>query len=95
MILCLLFSITGHLLESELEADLEERKKRNTTGNRLAHKPTKRDVKWSEAELIKTYEKHRLNSMPGEITKPNYMRINTIGLEADQAAELIKKEFNL
>ncbi|KQY83271.1 shikimate kinase [Paenibacillus sp. Root52] len=79
----------------ELEADLEERKKRNTTENRLAHKPTKRDVKWSEAELIKTYEKHRLNSMPGEIIKPNYMRMNTIGLEADQAAELIKKEFDL
>ncbi|MFC7681736.1 shikimate kinase [Paenibacillus sp. GCM10028914] len=79
----------------ELEADIEERKKRNITENRLIHKPTKRDVKWSEEELIKTYQKHRLNSLPEEITKQNYMRINNMGLEADQVAELIKERFEL
>ncbi|MEK4431729.1 AAA family ATPase [Paenibacillus sp. FSL M7-0802] len=77
----------------ELEADLEERKKRNTTENRLIHKPTKRNVEWSEAELIETHEKHRLNSLPGEITKQNYIRINNSGLEANQVAEMIKERF--
>ncbi|MNN91995.1 hypothetical protein D3C81_2101990 [compost metagenome] len=52
-------------------------------------------MKWSEEELVKTYEKHRLNSLPEEITKQNYLRINNIGLEAEQVAEMIKERFEL
>ncbi|MEJ8302719.1 AAA family ATPase [Saccharibacillus sacchari] len=79
----------------ELEADLEERKKRNVTENRLSHKPTKRDVARSEQEMVRTYENHRLNSRPGEIDKPNYLRINNVGLDAEQVAAKIKKKFGL
>ncbi|NGZ76932.1 P-loop NTPase family protein [Saccharibacillus alkalitolerans] len=79
----------------ELEADIEERKKRNVTENRLLHKPSKRDVKWSEGELVATYEKHRLNSRPGEIQKPNYIRINNENMEPEQVADLIRERFGL
>lgn len=37
----------------ELEADIDERLERNKTPNRLEHKPTKRNIAWSE----KLYEK--------------------------------------
>ncbi|MHA6251887.1 AAA family ATPase [Oceanobacillus sp. CAU 1775] len=78
----------------ELEADLEERVIRNSTPNRLEHKPTKRNVAWSEAEMKETMKNHRLNSNPGEITRENYLRINNKNLSAAEVAKQIKKEFN-
>jgi len=48
----------------ELEADLEERVKRNETENRLLNKPTKRNVEWSKKNLLKDVERYRLNSLP-------------------------------
>ncbi|WP_020615515.1 AAA family ATPase [Paenibacillus daejeonensis] len=85
----------GTVYYVELEADLEERKRRNRTENRLLHKPSKRDLKWSEDELVTTYEKHRLNSLPGEITKDHYIRISNRDLSAEKVAELIKERFEL
>nr|WP_272915094.1 AAA family ATPase [Saccharibacillus sp. WB 17] len=79
----------------ELEADLEERKKRNKTENRLLHKPSKRDVAWSEGELVKTYEQYRLNSLPGEISRSNYIKIDNFGREADEVAQMIRERFDL
>lgn len=46
-------------------------------------------------DLIKTMEKHRLNSNEGEITRENYLRINNTNLSADEVARLIKDTFNL
>lgn len=46
----------------ELESTIEERLKRNTTAFRLDRKPTKRNIENSKKDLIKTMEKHRLNS---------------------------------
>ncbi|MEF2247203.1 AAA family ATPase [Paenibacillus sp. IITD108] len=77
----------------ELEADFEERIKRNKTENRLSNKPTKRDIERSERDLKTTYENHRLNSNPGEITSNNYMRINNTDLEPDIVAAKIKEYF--
>lgn len=85
----------GSVYLVELEADLETRLERNKTENRLFHKPTKRDVERSERDLIKSHEKHRLNSYPGEITKPNYLRINNAGLTPDRVANMIKSHFYL
>ena len=64
----------GEFYIVELEADLEERLKRNKTENRLKNKPTNRDVEFSEEELLKSMDKHRLNSYPGEIKDKNYRR---------------------
>lgn len=77
----------------ELEADLEERLKRNVTPNRLEHKPFKRNLEWSENDVRTTAEKHRLNSFEGEITYPNYLKINTMNLSAEETAKQIKEAF--
>ena len=81
----------------ELETTLEERLKRNKTANRLEHKVSKRDLEWSENELLKSLEKHRLNSVEGEGEKifKNYMKINNTNISAEEVAKMIKEKFNL
>ncbi|CAM3762207.1 AAA family ATPase [Cohnella lubricantis] len=79
----------------ELEADIDERLQRNKTPFRLDQKPTKRNVEQSEKDLLKTMERHRLNSTPGEISRENYLRINNTNLSAEEVARLIRDEFML
>jgi hypothetical protein len=79
----------------ELESDLEDRLKRNTTPHRLEHKPTKRDIVWSENDLRTSMDKYRMNSLEGEIKKENYLRINNKDLKPDGVAKQIKDYFNL
>jgi hypothetical protein len=79
----------------ELEAELEERVERNKTPHRLEHKPTKRDIARSEQDLKQTMEKHRLNSLEGEIHRENYLRINNTALSAAGVAAIIKNRFQL
>ncbi|WP_404349434.1 AAA family ATPase [Sutcliffiella horikoshii] len=78
----------------ELEADLDERLERNKTPNRLEHKPKKRDLEWSENDLLKTLDKHRLNSLDGEITFENYIKINNTDMSAAEVARVIKDQFD-
>ncbi|WP_409274560.1 AAA family ATPase [Neobacillus sp. SCS-31] len=93
---CSLFESRGATVYIvELEADLEERLHRNKTPLRLEQKPSKRNVDWSEANLLESLEKYRLNSKDGEITKENYLRLNNTNMSALEAASLIKKRFNL
>lgn len=79
----------------ELEAEIEERLERNKSPHRLEHKPTKRNVEWSENELKESMEKYRLGSHPDEIKRENYMRINNTKLSATEVAKLISDRFGL
>ncbi|MEH7118941.1 AAA family ATPase [Neobacillus vireti] len=79
----------------ELEADLDKRIERNRSPHRLEHKPTKRNVEWSEDELRKSMEKYRLNSFEGEIKNEDYFRINNTHLSAEEVARMIKDRFQL
>ncbi|HIE6632867.1 TPA: AAA family ATPase [Bacillus luti] len=79
----------------ELEADLEERLKRNKSPHRLEHKPKKRDIEWSEKNLKETLEKHRLNSLHGEIKSEEYIKINNTHVTAREVAKMIKEKFKL
>lgn len=81
----------------ELEASLEERLKRNKTSNRLEHKASKRDLEWSENDLIKSMAKHKLNSDSGEGEKifGNFIKINNENLSAEEVAKIIKEKFDL
>lgn len=81
----------------ELEATLEERLKRNKTSNRLEHKASKRDIAWSEKNLLDSLTKHKLNSDLGDGEKifKNYLRINNTNLPAYDTAQLIKEYFKL
>lgn len=77
----------------ELEAQLDERIARNRSEHRLTEKPTKRNVEWSENELIKSMDKYRLNSLPGEIDWPNYLRIDNTRVSPEAAARMIAERF--
>jgi hypothetical protein len=79
----------------ELEADLEERLERNKSSNRLEHKPSKRDIEWSEGDLKKSMEDYRLNSLEGEMKYSNYIKINNTNLSAEGVAKIIKEKFHL
>lgn len=79
----------------ELEAELEERLERNKSSNRLEHKPSKRNIEWSEVDLKKSMKKYRLNSLEGEINYSNYIKINNTNLSADEVAKIIKDKFIL
>lgn len=79
----------------ELCADYDLRIERNKTENRLLHKPTKRDVVKSEALFRRLEEKYRLNSLPGEINKEHYLRIDNSALSPEEAAARIREAFAL
>lgn len=79
----------------ELEADVGERLERNKSSNRLEHKPSKRNIEWSEQDLKSSLEKYRLNSLEGELKYPNYLKINNTNLSAEEVALSIKETFQL
>lgn len=79
----------------ELEADLDERLRRNVTSNRLENKSTKRDIKRSENWLRDAEIKHRNNSYDGEIKEKNYLKINNTNISAKEVAKMIKEKFEL
>lgn len=73
----------------ELTADQTVRLDRNRTENRLHHKPTKRDVEWSDTHLIESEQKYRFTSNEGEIAAANYLRIDNTDLPAEDVAKQI------
>ena len=79
----------------ELEADQEERLKRNKSPHRLKHKPSKINFKASEHELIETDKNFVLNSKTNEFHRKNYFKINNTKLNAKETARMIKEKFNL
>ena len=79
----------------ELEADLETRLARNLTPHRLEEKKSKRDIKWSENELLSSMEKYRLNTNEGEKLFENQIKINNTDLEPDEVADIVIEKFNL
>ena len=85
----------GEVYYVELEADLDERLRRNETSNRLENKPTKRNVEQSKEFLLRAEKKHRCNSYPGEIQEKNYIRINNNNIPANEVAKMIKEKFDL
>lgn len=93
---CSLFETRGsEIFYVELEADFDVRIERNKTPNRLANKPTKRNIQRSESIFRQLESPHRLNSYAGEIQTKNYLRINNTNLSAADAAEVIKNTFSL
>lgn len=79
----------------ELEAELSTRLHRNKLPDRLAEKPTKRDLERSEAMLLEHEQNHRFNSSPGELDHlTNYMKLNTTNLTSEEAAKRIIDYFN-
>ncbi|WP_409369630.1 AAA family ATPase [Lysinibacillus sp. 38-6] len=85
----------GTVYYVELESDLEERLQRNTSTNRLEHKSSKRNIEWSEKDLLQSMDKYRLNSFEGEISFANYIKINNTNIRAEEVAKIVKETFQL
>ena len=79
----------------ELESTLEKRLERNKTENRLQHKASKRDIEWSEKDLLNSLKKYRFNSNENEIKEENYIRIDNTNLSAKDVEKEIKIKFKL
>ncbi len=79
----------------ELVAPLDVRIERNKTENRLKHKPSKRNLKFSERLLVWDDKLYRTVSLPNELPFENYLRIDNSDLSADDCAKLIQTRFNL
>ena len=80
---------------AELVAPQEIRLQRNTTENRLLHKPSKRDLETSRQRLLFDDETARCASHDGEITFENYIKIDNSELAPDVVARMIKNRFQL
>lgn len=85
----------GHFYFVELSADLETRLERNETPHRMERKPSKRDVAWSRANLLRDAERYRLNSLEGEIWFEHHLKIDNTHLTADEAADMVIRVFGL
>ncbi|REE67960.1 AAA domain-containing protein [Paenibacillus taihuensis] len=85
----------GEVYWVELEAELDTRIERNRGENRLANKPSKRDVEQSEARMLTAVQQHRLNSNDGELVHERYLKINNTFLTPEEVAGQIKAHFQL
>ena len=79
----------------ELVASREVRLERNVTENRLQNKASKRDIEMSNQRLIDADSKYRLESLDGEISFDNYIKIDNSNLSPDEVAKIIQEKFNL
>jgi len=81
----------------ELEANQEERLRRNETEFRLREKPSKRDIERSDRNLWDIDQKYRLNST-GDFFYPEperYLKIDNTRLAPDEVARRIVAAFAL
>ncbi len=88
-------AIGGKVIYVELCADQKVRLERNKTPNRLANKPSKRNLERSETMFKTLEDKYRLNSKEGEIQKAYYLKIDNTALEPQEAANIIVDYFSL
>ena len=79
----------------DLFADFDGRIERNKTENRLLHKPSKRNIEWSERLFRNTEEKYRLNTREDEYPYENYFKLDNTNLSAQDAARIIMDHFEL
>ena len=79
----------------ELQADLEIRLTRNKHDHRLKHKPSKRDLEWSEKSLLYFESELRMVSKENEFEDKPIFKINNTNLEPEQVARMIKEKFDL
>lgn len=79
----------------ELEADFEERLRRNESEFRLAEKPSKRNIETSRANLIHHEENYQLNTDGDFFYEENHLKINNTNLSPEETARKIVEKFVL
>lgn len=82
--------VGGESFYIELEASQKERLNRNRGEDRLLEKPSKRDLEWSDNNLITCDEKYKLNLREEDtFYYENYLKINNENLSATETAKQI------
>ena len=61
----------------------------------MERKASKKNVEWSRANLLRDAERHRLNSLPGEVWFEHHLKIDNTDLEPDEVADMIISAFHL
>lgn len=79
----------------ELDCKQSERLKRNRTENRLAHKPSKRNLEFSDNLLRNEDNTYRMNSLEGEYPEMNIFKIENTKKSAKEVANIIVNHFKL
>ncbi len=86
----------GHVAVVELVAGLDTRLVRNRTEHRLAEKKSKRDVDWSDANVLELEAEYRMSSTPGLdapgerlLARWPHLVLDNTDLPADETAERI------
>ncbi|MBR6186797.1 MAG: shikimate kinase [Clostridia bacterium] len=89
-----LFDPTGEdVYWVELVADQRVRLARNRTENRLKNKASKRDLDFSENTILHEDERYRLESLEGEMTMENYLKIDNTNLTPQETVKIIRERF--
>lgn len=92
--ICEIFRKKGaEIFYVELEADLDERLRRNETDFRLAEKPSKRDTGKSKANLLDLENEYKMNTDGDFFYRENYLKINNTDLSPEEAARKIVEKF--
>lgn len=91
----LFVSSGGNFYFVELSADIGTRLERNRTPHRLERKPSKRDIQWSERNLLRDTKKYQLNSDSNEFWFENHLKIDNTDLDADTVADMVIQTFGL
>ena len=79
----------------ELEANQQERLRRNRSEFRLAHKPVKRDLEWSDANLLEMDQRYTLSSGGRFDCRDDWLRIDNTALAVPVVADLVIEHFGL
>ena len=87
-------SFKREVLFVELETDLTERLRRNRTEHRLQCKPVKRDLEWSEKDILSTMTFAQFNPEKSPEFLKYYYKINNTELSARESAQLILQKLN-
>ena len=61
----------------------------------MERKASKKDTKWSEENLLKDSQRHRLNTKEGEILFENHLKIDNTNLSPDEVADIVIGKYNL
>ena len=61
----------------------------------MLNKPSKRNLEWSEKDLLKSAKKYRFNTKENEIKEKNYLKIDNTNIDAKTVAKVIKEKFEL
>lgn len=85
----------GRVLFLELQADQEERLRRNQGASRLEAKPSKRDLEWSRRNLLELDENYRLASAGEFDGRDDHLRLDTTALAPDEVAATVVGHFGL